>query len=64
MVTMPLPLILSLCQLLGLATTKQTHALFDDVIDKLNQDLHLILADAFKWRQDWNFCGNSMTWLR
>lgn len=44
-VTTPKALMVGLCRLLALSTTKQTHQLVEDVIDKLNQDPHLILVD-------------------
>lgn len=44
-VTTPRALVLSLCRLLALPTRKQTHGLVEDVIDKLNQQPHLILVD-------------------
>ncbi len=44
-VTTPRALVLSICRLLALPTRKQTHRLVEDIIDRLNADLHLILVD-------------------
>lgn len=44
-VTTPRALLLMICQLLGLPSQKQSHRLAEDVIDRLNQDPHLILVD-------------------
>jgi len=44
-VTTPRALLLMLCRLLGLPTQKRTHTLVEDVTEKLNRDLHLILVD-------------------
>lgn len=44
-VTTPRALIVSLCQLLRLSAKCASHVLLENVIDKLNQDPHLILVD-------------------
>ena len=44
-VTTPRALIVSLCQLLRLSAKSASHVLLENVIDKLNQDPHLILVD-------------------
>jgi DNA transposition AAA+ family ATPase len=45
-VTTPRALLLALCRLLALPTSKKgTHVLVEEVIDKLNRDPHLILVD-------------------
>jgi len=44
-VTTPRALIVSLCQLLRLSAKSASHVLLESVIDKLNQDPHLIIVD-------------------